>query len=407
MSDDRPAWAVRIRAARDARGWSQADAAREMRKIASEPMDQANLVRNWKRWEAGEVEPGAHHKPLIAKVFGTVTASLFPRPAGRDTELLSATGLDTLEVITRLRTSDVSEATIEALQITTERLGCEYSRVPADELYVEGHAWLRRLTDLLDRKMTLTQHREILALAGRIALLVGCVEYDLGLEQPAETTRRGALLLGQEAGDTDTVGWAHEMRAWFALTRGQYRAVIAAADAGLAAVGPTHSVVVQMQAHRAKAWARMGNRGEVEAALENGRTVLEALPYPDNADNHFVVDPSKWDFYTMDAYRHLGDDRLAEEYAREVLRSSTDRNGGDFRPMRAAEARVTLGVVAARQNDLEGALAYGRKALAGSRQSLPSLAMCARELGAELVRRYPDEPEANLYLDELRGLTAA
>jgi len=407
MPDDRPAWAIRIRAARCARGWSLADAARELRRIADKPMDQANLVRNWKRWETGEVEPDRVHKPLLAKVFGTVTAALFPRQTSHDAELLSSTGLDTLEVITRLRSSDVSQATIEALQITAERLGCEYSRVPAGDLYVEGRDWLQRLTELRDRKMTLAQHREILALAGQIALLVGCVEYDLGLEQPAETTRRGALLLGQEAGDSNTVGWAHEMRAWFALTHGQYRAAIAAADAGLAAVGPAHSVVVQMQAHRAKAWARMGNRAEVDAALESGRTVLEALPYPDNPDNHFVVDPSKWDFYTMDAYRHVGEDRLAEEYAREVLRTSTDRNGVDLRPMRAAEARVTLGVVAARQNDLEGALMYGRRALGGNRQSLPSLTMCARELGAELVHRYPDEPEANLYLDELRALTAA
>ena len=41
--------------------------------------------------------------------------------------------------------------------------------------------------------MTLKQHREILVQAGWVALLVGCVEYDTGNRQAAETTRQAAL----------------------------------------------------------------------------------------------------------------------------------------------------------------------------------------------------------------------
>ncbi len=77
--------------------------------------------------------------------------------------------------------------------------------------------------------------------AGWLALLVGCLEYDLGQRQAAEATRRSALSLGQEAGSSGILGWAHEMRAWFALTSGDYRGVIAAADGGEAAAG-SHSV---------------------------------------------------------------------------------------------------------------------------------------------------------------------
>ena len=36
------------------------------------------------------------------------------------------------------------------------------------------------------------------------------------------------------------------------------------------------------------------------------------MPYPDNLNHHFVVDPTKSDFYAMDCYRHLAEDRLAE-----------------------------------------------------------------------------------------------
>src|SRR4030095_11635479 len=135
------------------------------------------------------------------------------------------------------------------------------------------------------------------------------------------------------------------------------------------------------------------DRRQVEVALDRGRALLEALPYPDNLGNHFVVDPSKWDFYTQDCYRLVGAGRLAQAYAREVIRSSTGPDGAVHASMRAAEAHVTLGVIAARAGDLDAALAEGRLALVGPRRSLPSLAMHTRELGGELTARFPAEPE--------------
>ena len=65
MSDEavraqhRPSWARRIRSERLARSWSQPDAIRALRAHAQEqlPAD-ASLLRNWKRWEAGELACG-------------------------------------------------------------------------------------------------------------------------------------------------------------------------------------------------------------------------------------------------------------------------------------------------------------------------------------------------------------
>src|SRR5579875_3491951 len=90
MADDRPAWARRMTNEREARGWSQADAVRAMR--AHAPMREdgrtqlpegPSLLRQWKRWEAGEVEPDGgkaepFYKPIIAATFGTVTHAMFP-----------------------------------------------------------------------------------------------------------------------------------------------------------------------------------------------------------------------------------------------------------------------------------------------------------------------------------------
>lgn len=411
MHEDRPAWAQRMEAERLARRWSPLDAAKAMIAHSKEPLtDAKTLARQWRRWEAGDVEP-RDHKGLIAEVCGTTTHAFFPVASKRDgrAEILTVSGMDTVDIVARLRASDVDQATLDALAITVDRLCSEYAYLPSDQLLTEGRAWLTRVAAMQARRLTLTQHREVLVLAGMLTLLVGCVEYDSGNQRgrlAAEGTRQAALALGREAAHPAIVGWAHEMQAWFALTRGDVRGVIAASDEGIAAA-PNDSVAVQLWAQKAKAWARVGDRRQVEVALDSGRRLLEGMGYPANPENHFTVDPAKWDFYAMDCYRKLGEDALAENLAREVLRAGVDYDGTDRSPMRNAEARVTLGVVAARQGAVDEAVSYGMRALGGERKSLPSLAMVATDLGGVLSQHHSDNPDAREFLDHLQVLRSA
>ena len=179
MSDDRPAWARRMAREREARDWSQADAVGAMRLHADKQLpDDASLVRQWKRWEAGEITPSDFYQQIIAATFGTVTHALFPKPGRRNgnAEILTISGMETLDIVSRLQASDLDDATIDALRITADRLCSEYPFLPSDQLLTEGKNWLRRLTNLQGQRLTLAQHREILVLAGWIALLIGCVE---------------------------------------------------------------------------------------------------------------------------------------------------------------------------------------------------------------------------------------
>jgi tetratricopeptide (TPR) repeat protein len=402
-----PAWAARMRAERAARAWSQADAVRALQAHGGAALPAAeSLLRNWKRWESGDVEPDDFYKPLVAATFGTVAAAFFPRDRGHDGPLQDATGMDTLELLSRLRASDVSQVTLDGVAVTAERLACEYPYVPAVQLHADGRAWLGRITALLDRHLTLVQHQEILTQAGWVALVLGCLEYDMGKRAESEATRRAALSLGEESGNAHVIGWAHEMRAWFALTQGNYRGAIVASQAGEQATSSS-GVTVQLMAQRAKAWARMGDRRQVEVALDAGRRLLEQLPYPTNLDNHFVVDPAKYDFYAMDCYRVVGENQLADTAAREVIASSTDFDGTVRKPMRVAEAEITLGVLAARGGELEQAVDFGRRVLGRERRSLPSLRMASSELGQAVSTRFGQDPVAAGYLDELRSATLA
>ncbi|WP_143254635.1 hypothetical protein [Amycolatopsis azurea] len=302
----------------------------------------------------------------------------------RDELLVVNTGMDTLELLRRVRASAIDSSTIDALSITVEQLCCDYPHADARTLMVAGKEWLGKMTQLLENRLTLSQHRDILSKAGTLALLVGCLEYDTGDARAAEATRRMAMELGKEAGDQGIVGWAHEMLAWFHLTAGNYRAVIPAAEAGVLAA-PSHSVAVQLYGQQAKAYARMGKPKEVRQALDNGSALLDRLPFPDRPDNHFVVDPDKWDFYAMDTYRIVGEDQLAQRNAEEVIRRGVNPEGVPLSPMRIAEAELTLAVIAARRGDVEQAEELGMRALQSGRQSRPSLLMVSTELEDELT----------------------
>lgn len=194
------------------------------------------------------------------------------------------------------------------------------------------------------------------------------------------------------------------MVAWFALTQGRYRDVLAAVDAGRAA-DRGHSVHVQLLAQGAKARARLGDVAGVTADLEQGREVLARLPRPMRTDHHFVVDPDKHVFYAMDSYRLAGDYTKAGEYAGVVLDTCVTPDGIERAPMRVAEARLTLATIASREGDLERATDLGVQGINGhKRRSLPSLLLVAGELDSELQRRYPQEAATADFREALRAL---
>ena len=307
----------------------------------------------------------------------------------------------TADLLRRLRVTDAAPATLDALQAAVVELCCEYGWRDARALRAEGQEWLREVARLLREPVGLREHRELLVAGGWLALLIGCVEYDLGMRAAAEATRVAASGLGTEAGHPEIIGWAYEMSAWFSLTQGRYAAVLTSTHAGQRAA-PRASAAVQLAGQEAKALARLGDVDGVRAALDRGRESLDALPHPERPDNHFVVDPAKWDFYAMDAYRLAGADELAGHHAREVLQLGAAPDGSERSPMRMAEARLTLAAVAARSGELEEAVSTGVEAFRAPRRSLPSLLMVAGEVDAELHRRYPAEAATGEFRDVLR-----
>jgi transcriptional regulator with XRE-family HTH domain len=383
------AFGQRVRALRTERGWSLAHLAGAI------PCDKGHLSRI----ETGGRRPTAELARRIDDVLdarGDVVAAAHLDAVAAD----DPKPWETAELLRRVQADDAAPATIESLHATVFELCCVYATRPPAELRTEAHGWMRELARLLHRPVGLTAHRELLTAAGWLALLVGCVEYDMGMRAGAEATRTAARQLGEEAGHPEIVAWSHEMAAWFALTQSRYRGVLKAARTGQA-VAPAGSAAVQLAAQEAKAFARLGDVAGVRDALDRGRALLDGTATPDRPDHHFVVDPDKWDFYAMDAYRLAGNDELAAHHARTVLTLGAGPDG-EKAPMRMAEARLTLAAVAARAGDLEQAVTTGVGALGAGRKSLPSLLMVAGELDVELHRRFPNESSADDFRDALR-----
>ena len=82
--------------------------------------------------------------------------------------------------------------------------------------------------------------------------------------------------------------------------------------------------------------------------------------------------------------------RWSGQRSHSALTKGTAADGSERAPMRMAEARLTLGVQAARTGHLEEAFATGERAVRTTRRSLPSLLMVAGELASVLHERYPE-----------------
>jgi transcriptional regulator with XRE-family HTH domain len=357
------------------------------------------------RWETGEVLwPHAVYRRALVELTGRDAEDLgfvppyrrSERPlvaepsVPRDTLQAEADIFDTLELTRLAEVSDIGAGTIEALHETAELLCRAYPSTPAAVLSERTKRRLQHVIRLLGGRSTLSQHRELLVVAGWLAVLLGCLHYDQGEREEAEAARQAAYQWAKQAGHAELMGWAYEMSAWFALVDSRYEQLIEFAQAGQAIAG-TGSAGVQLALQEAKGWSRLGDHKQAEVALIRGAEMLNRMPVPVHPEHHFVFDHTKWMFYASTCYVWLGDDDRAEEHACEVITQHVRPDGSTNAPMRVAQSRINLGIVAARRGDLGQAVSYGHSAFAYERQSLTALASSSADLDAILQRRYRGE----------------
>jgi transcriptional regulator with XRE-family HTH domain len=293
--------------------------------------------------------------------------------------------LDLIELARRQEVSDVGTGTLNLLTGVVDDMCHDYPVQDAGVLSARAVRHLKYVTRLAGGRTTLDQHKELLVIAGWLAALLACTRYDGGDRPAAEAARRMAWQFGTETGHSVLVAWSFEIAAWFALVEGRYRDTVALSERGAEHAGET-SAAVQLALQSARGYARMGDT-RARDALNVGRAVLSRLPAPEHPEHHFVFDASKYEFYVATILTWLGDDAVAEEHAREVVRRCEEAGGW---PTRLGTTLVNLGLIAGRRGDLDEAVGYGAAALQLPRRSAELLPRAA-ELRDNLGAAYPRE----------------
>jgi tetratricopeptide (TPR) repeat protein len=387
-----PAWAERVRAERRRRLWSKKEMAVRLLAAAGEAApnfaSRDGLIRMIGYWEKGERQVNDRYRTLYCRAFDLVESELFSTtPAADPVVRRDPPMVDTLELARLAAASDLGPGTVESITESVDLLCRAYPSTPGPVLRERTARRLRQVVELLGRRVSLAQHRELLVQAGWLS-------------------RQAAAQMGREAGHDDVQAWALEMAAWFALVEGRYEAVVERARAGQE-VAPEGSALVQLTLQEAKGHARLGNRADALDALARGAAILDRLPRPRHPEHHFVFDHEKLVFYAATIHAWLGDDELAQAYAETIISGHMRPDGSSRAPMRVANARIDLALVHARRGDLDAAVSQGSAAFDYERRSLSDLVARGSDLSAALTSRYAGERLVDVFLDRLNGARMA
>jgi hypothetical protein len=308
--------------------------------------------------------------------------------------------LGLIELARRAGASDLGSGTTELLQASADRLCRDYPTVDPRVLSDQARTRLDYVTDLLGKRVTLAQHRDLLVIAGWLSALLACTCYDAGDHGTAEAARRMARQFGEHADHGELIAWSFEIAAWYALLEGRFRQAVGLCEAGLAHAGVSNAAV-QLTLQASRAYARMGDSRATEM-LKEGQSVLAGVPVPEHPEHHFVFDRDKYEFYTATIYTWLGtDDAAAEENAREVVARCHGPGGVIIWPTRLSTTLVNLAQIAGRHGDLDEAVGLGEASLRCGRRSAELLPRAA-ELERRLAARYGAERLVNEYGEVLR-----
>src|SRR5262245_1450867 len=424
---------LRLRAFREARSESRREFARALRRMA-ETMGE-NLAcdeRRVARWERGEVRwPRSAYRRVLSALLGVSAEDLGFQPPDEVTEAMAAsTESETWsrayqQVTTPRRPSppipaadpfgastdgpvfgpvlDLSPGTLEGLESAADDLCRDYGHESVRQIIGLAHKRIALVGRLLQDGMRPADRRRLLVVCGWLSAILGCSPLDVGQRRRAETNLLAVRDLAGQAGHAELAAWALEMATWFALVEGRFSDALACAQAGEVATGDS-PVAARLALHEAKAAARLHDRRLAEQALDRARAIFDRLPWPFDELHHFAMDETKMTAHAATAYLWLGDDTAAEDCAWQVLVHQLKPDGMTRHPMRIAETRVTLGILAARRRDLEQAVYFGLAALEASRVSIPTLLSRAADLETVLATGFPGERKTAEFVDRLNAV---
>jgi transcriptional regulator with XRE-family HTH domain len=219
------------------------------------------LLLTWARPPAaGFAEPG--HRPTAA------SAGAGPGRAG----------FEAVEVARRAEASELGPGALAGVERTVARLRDAADGTPPGELLPAVLAQLRYVGRLLDRRPTLTQHRQLLAAAGWLSVLLARLFFEAGEREAAEASRDAAFRLARLAGHAELAAWSVEALAMWALADGRFRDALELARDGQDLAPPASTAAVQLALDEAEAWTSLGDPAQAAGARHQAALTRAMLP---------------------------------------------------------------------------------------------------------------------------------
>lgn len=278
---------------------------------------------------------------------------------------------------------------VEGIEASVGALRRQFEDLPVAEILVSCQALLTVIEHQLDGDdMGAEESRLLVVASGWVWASLACAHFDAGQFWRAESCWQAVRETAAQVGHAELAAWAWEMCSRFALADRRFQLALAAAEAGQAFAhrGP---VAAWLALSAAKAAARLDDRTAATDALDRARQVIEQMPRPHDSENCFGIDEARLASHTATVLLWLGQTEPAEDHAWQALTRLVDPDGHTRYPIRAAEARLTLGLVAACRGDLGQAVHHGRMALSGQRVCAPVLLAGAGDLHAALCAAGP------------------
>lgn len=364
------------------------------------------------RWETGAREPLPHQRAKLARLLKVDMDVLDKLLSPADATPTSAVQRwcapvsadddeqDALELVRRINASDVGDETLTRLEAAVDELAIAYPTTPPNVLLGRVRQYLGYVGRLLDARKTLAEHQRLLVVGGWLSLLGATVHIDLNQESAAAARLKTAASLALHTGHDEIRAWVYETEAWHALTDGHHAKALELAQTAKSIAPAGGSIAIQAVAQEGRAFARLGQRREAYAAIQEVQHLAAPLTRPDQPEHHYRYDPDKAVAYTATTLAWVGDP-AAEGYVREIIRRLGGGNDPAKWPRRVASANIDLSLALLVNGRLDEACGHTLQAITSGRVVPSNHWRAAEVLRAVEARGLPEAVELREAYEEM------
>jgi hypothetical protein len=290
-----------LREWRRSRGWDVPKTARELRRVAKEPVAAPDaLVRMIRGWERGDHELSERYELLYHRLGLEGTQAPAAWEIGRD----HAPG-DARVVTAWVAATNTTDDAIEEMDRAATYLAEIHVQLPARKTLGEVLALNRDVHTLLrSGRQRLRQTRRLLQIHSRLMAHACVLLGDLGRAQAAREYGTAALLLAQEAEADEAIAWS--VQAKTARWTGGFVEAAEFARHGFEVSSPTPTKV-ELAYREANAIALFGDASRARTALAQAERTAEALSTGIHGGSVWSFPPGRQALFSLSVALHTGD----------------------------------------------------------------------------------------------------